>query len=586
MLFTQLTAFPDAVAGNIHRSSGRQLRPSRTTSRHFRIGCHSISEDLVSQFTPSVADNRSLPRIQGGSLDFAVALGAIIIFGAAIHTFQYQHAMGESDLYRVLVGILDGAETGKGIGSGLHYDSDFGFGYLAAVYAFTDPQILHDPDRLMALMNDIGFWSILPGLLCFWFAVRLVHGSLVATVALVVFAFSPMMLELATSGHQSMPMFAFLSAAAICMFLPVTGWQANIPALLASVLLLAGLLMRGEIFLAFPWLVLSRIDVRSLRHLILSGMIRSLPPLGALVMFYIIQQNTVHTAMGSTIGQYFFEFYTWSTVIPGFVYMAVGCGLATTAVGAVVALWIGWRALSGAGYHVDASVARLAGPAALVIIPLAFFVPNPMPTRHFMMTLAGTGILIGIAAASLPMVRRGIVYAAIVGLVAANQVLAEVARPVLLRQNEAYSPYIPVAAAYRTPTHANIGWVWQRHAALVERREQSQAFADRLVSGCNTNIILFSDEGELFFSRLYSGGAIVGAKRYSSGRLAGLIGKYNGKSVIVLSKMNAWPEDAVAAVLADPSLDGYKIAADPYSMSIYDKTPIPPSREVRLACAP
>ncbi len=535
----------------------------------------------MSHAMPITRENTPVVHARTVPLDIAVALGIILLFAAGVHVFRYQHAMGESDLYRVLVGILDGAETGRGLAGDLHYDNDFGFGYLAAIYAFADPAVLHDPDRVMKLMNTIGFWSILPSLVCFWFAVRLVHGPLTAMVALVVFAFSPMMLELATSGHPSMPMFGFLSAAAICMFWPATGWRAMLLGLLASVFLLGGLVTRGEIFLAFPWLVLSRIAVGSWRAFMLSGLLRSLPALAAMVVFYGLQQITVHTAMGGTIGHYFFEFYTWATVIPGFVYMAVGCGLATVVAGGLAVLWVGWHDLS----RPFSGIAAFLGPVALVLVPLAFFVPNPMPTRHFMLTLAGFGILIGMAAARLPKRGHGTVFAAMIALVAVNQALAEAVRPALLRQNEAHSPYIPVATDYRTATHANIGWAWQRHAALGERRQQSQAFADTLINSCDAHTILLSDEGELFFSRLYAGGASLHATHYRAGRLVGLKGTRNGKTFLVLSKMNAWPDDAVVTILADRSFDTYKLAADPYSMSTYDKTPIPAERAAHFNCA-
>jgi hypothetical protein len=124
-------------------------------------------------------------------VDFVLAVLFIVIYGFVIHAFQYRDALGESDLYRVLVGLMDGATSGQGLASDLHYDRDFGFGYLAAIYAFVDPTTLRDPDRLMALMNQVGFWSMLPTLLLFWCAVRLVHGATAALVALVVFAFGP-----------------------------------------------------------------------------------------------------------------------------------------------------------------------------------------------------------------------------------------------------------------------------------------------------------------------------------------------------------------------------------------------------------
>ncbi len=518
--------------------------------------------------------------------DIGLAALIILTFAMGIDFFRYQHALGEADLYRVMVGILDGAETGAGVNSPLHYDRAFGFGYLAAIYAFANPATLHDPDALMSLINEIGFWSILSGLPCFWLASRLLYGPRVAIAALLVFAFSPMMMELATSGHQSMPMFALLNAAAICLFVPVTGWRAVALWILAAVLLLAGMLTRGEIFLAFPWLVLSRIDTRSVRRFFLSGALRALPPMAALVAFYGLQQTLMGTSMGTTVGHYFSTFYTWSAVVPGFVYMAVGCGLLTTTAGILATIWIGRKAISDRHYATSGGLAGYLGPLALIIVPLLFFVPNPMPTRHFMLTLAGFSLLIGAWLASLPRIRLVAVAALGIALVGGDQVLAEATRPLLLRENDAHSPYLPVLTPYRTTTHANIGWEWQRHAALNERRQDEAAFGDRLLTSCSSHTLLLSDERQVFFARLYAAGQPVHARPFDFGPYFGVIGSVNGKTFIVLDKSPGWPDDALAAILADPSFDEYTIVEAPYSMSKYDKTPLPANRAARFGCRP
>ena len=62
------------------------------------------------------------------TVEFAVLF--IVIYGFVIHAFQYRGALGESDLYRVLVGLMDGASSGQGLASDLHYDRDFGFDYF------------------------------------------------------------------------------------------------------------------------------------------------------------------------------------------------------------------------------------------------------------------------------------------------------------------------------------------------------------------------------------------------------------------------------------------------------------------------
>ncbi|MDR3533056.1 MAG: hypothetical protein P4L90_21165 [Rhodopila sp.] len=548
------------------------------------------------------------------SFDFIFALVFILIFAIVIHAFQYHNALAESDLYRVLVGLMDGAVSGTGLASDLHYDRDFGFGYLAAFYALVDSDTLRDPDRLMDLMNQIGFWSMLPGLLFFWCAVRLVHGSLAATVALIVFALGPMIPELATSGHQTIPMFGFLCAGAALLLLPVTGWKAVLAAAGGGALLLIGMTIRGELFLALPWLVLARVDTRSMRRFVVSGFQRSIAPALALIAFIALQhhvESAVNATVTSTVSIYFRESYSWITIRPGLIYMIVGCGFATVAAAAVAFLYLGWTTLFTREAPINRRLAECLSPLALIVVPLLFFLPNPVPTRHFIMPLAGMSILIGIALARRPAVGRVTALCVAIGIGAANQVLAEVARLPLLRVNEAQSPYLPVPTEYPTATHANLGWEWRRHAALVERRARWQAFGEELLTSCDTHVIVLSDEVEQLFSRLYAGGTPVEARRLridvdtgavpinpalrqdahailvgeGATRLTGLIGVRRGKTFIMLEKSHLWPADAVAAIMANPAYAEYKLIADPYTLSKYDKTPIPADRAPRFGCS-
>src|ERR1700737_4003145 len=86
-----------------------------------------------------------------------------LIFIIYISMFQYHGVFGETDLYRVLIGVIDGAVTGTGYGSELHYGRDFSFGYFGALYEFIPNAILRDPDKLTTLINNTGYYSIIVG---------------------------------------------------------------------------------------------------------------------------------------------------------------------------------------------------------------------------------------------------------------------------------------------------------------------------------------------------------------------------------------------------------------------------------------
>ena len=237
--------------------------------------------------------------------DIIIAALLLLLFVIGVHAFQYRGVLGESDLYRVLDGMLDGAVTGLGLGSDLHYGRDFGFGYILALYALIPAEVLRDPDKLIPLINNLGLYSIILGLFFFWLSICLVHGSRAATVALALFAFSPMVLELATSGHQILIAFFFLSAAAACLFWPVAGWRAVSAAIVGTILLICGLCVRAEIFLALPYLVLTRLNFASWHIFLRSVTARALSPTAALIAYLALKHNIVSTPHGFDVAELF-----------------------------------------------------------------------------------------------------------------------------------------------------------------------------------------------------------------------------------------------------------------------------------------
>ena len=339
-----------------------------------------------------------LPPRQALPIDFISALIFLLLFAIGVYAFQYRDALAESDGYRVLVGLLDGEVSGTGIASELHYDNTFGFGYLAAFYAFADPATLRDPDKLMNLINKVGFYAMLIGLLCFWCAVTIIHGARAGTVALVVFGLGPMILELGTSGHPVIPMFALLCAGATLLFLPASGWRAALTAFGGGLFLLAGMMTRIEIIFAFPWLVLARADTGSLRNFIISCIVRSIAPIAAIIAFLVLQHQLVPEQMGSVLGEYFGKWLSLSHIGVGLLCMALGCGIATAVAAALAMLWLTWLARPNGDGRGPAGLAQILGPASLVLLSLSFYlIVNDAQARHFILPYAGLSIFLAIA---------------------------------------------------------------------------------------------------------------------------------------------------------------------------------------------
>jgi hypothetical protein len=132
-----------------------------------------------------------------------------------------------------------------------------------------------------------------------------------------------------------------------------------------------------------------------------------------------------------------------------------------------------------------------------------------------------------------------------------------------------------------------------------------------LFTSCDTHVIVLSDAVEQLFSRLYAGGTPVKANRVridvetgsiplnpalrqdvgmvlvgkGASRLTGMMAVTRGKTFIMLEKSHLWPADAVATILADRTYDHYKLISDPYTLSKFDKTPIPADRAPLFGCS-
>ena len=298
--------------------------------------------------------------------------------------------------------------------------------------------------------------------------------------------------------------------------------------------------------------------------------------------------------MTPSVWHYFQQFYAWSNIVPALAYAALAFGLATTiaAVLAVVTL-AQWAFVHSARRTFREVAGELLAPVALIVTPMLFFLPNPLPPRHFLLTLAGAGILVGWVADRI--VREGgsiwlrarlkqFALVTVALLVVANQVLAEAVRPTLLRINDAHSPYVPLAEDYRTMTHANVGYSWQRHAALDRRRRARDAFVTGLVNSCDDDIVIISDEPPQILTRLFAGGTAVSLQPLPVMPVGGTDAVFGGRHFVVLEETYLWPDDPVRFALSEQSFAGMKIVLDPTLTSVHSKMQIPADRAVRPNC--
>jgi hypothetical protein len=222
---------------------------------------------------------------ENSPIDFLYAGLFFAAFITYITAFQYHGVFAETDLYRELIGVIDGAVTARVLVPNSSTGETLASDIFVRFMNFVPNAILLDPEKVTKLINDVGYYSIIIGSFFFWLSVLLAYGSRAALAALALYAFSPLLLEMGTSGHQMLAALAFLWAAAACLFWPLSGWRAFVAATAATVLLICGLTMRAEIVLAFPFLALARVNLSSFRAFVRPAAINAVSPAVASIVF-------------------------------------------------------------------------------------------------------------------------------------------------------------------------------------------------------------------------------------------------------------------------------------------------------------
>jgi hypothetical protein len=521
-------------------------------------------------------------------IDIFIAALAMAMYVLWIYQFRYQGLLGEDDLYRVLVGLLDGARYGTHLASESHYGKAFSFGYIAALYRFADPHTLVDPQRLIALINEIGFWAAAAGCVCFWLLAWLLYGLRSATVAIILFALSPMMLELGTSGHPILPAFAFFAAGSLCLLIPVRGVRAIPLAFLGSLLLLAALVTRAEVILAFPFVVLARADFRSFPHFLKCAVKRAIAPVLAAAAFFLLKHAWVDSTPG-TVGavEYVAQANRLYRIPIGVYVFTLSCGMAATAVGAIagVAMVRAIRAANSGSQQRAALCRAAAGPLLLILPALVFWISNARPGRHFILCLGGVAILAGWLLQRRFAARPLLVYALAIGIVAGNQAMGALTGPLILKYAPSKLVVLP-GNIHHLPRGVPAGSSWSYHRAFEAEQLRTTAFAKRVQNACDEKTLVLSLDATQVFSDLYVASNPWIAREQHLGRFPFMTAHIGGRTVLVLSENEGWPRDAAGDALADPDFRDYKLVRDPNNISIYDHAVIPPNRSAHLDCAP
>ena len=517
-----------------------------------------------------------------------IVLVGLFVFGA----FQYRGELGEPDLYIVLNGLLNGHETGLGLADPLQYGRAFSYGYIEFIQVVAGFLNLESHDAMIALINDIGLVSAIVGLVLMWFCFRIVYGPVIGIVAIIIIGLSPMFIDLSTSGHQLLLGFALFAAGSLLLLIETSGWLKAVAFTAATVILFAGLTIRADIIFGFPWLVLAQKEPQTipLSTYLRTAAWRTLVCFIAWALFFWLRSVLVTNPSGdegglANLGVFFRTYYSLSKIGPGFVYLVLGCGIATVLVAGIFAL-VEFKTLVSSRFASSTLRERLVflAPLGLILPGLLFWLANPAPSRHFFFFLTGVSICIGLTAISTLKLTKVVAIGLAFATVAANQVMAELARPYVVRVLN--SPLTNLPDTTRTLTLVPLGFFWKHHAILQSRRSAFTKVGEKIQTTCDPFLIVLTEEPHHLVSTLFTDRLKPTHLIFTHvGPYSGYSTEFGGRHLVYLTKSDHWPEDAVRYLLSDDTLSNYKIYVDPYGVTAFDRTPVPASREAKFGCS-
>jgi len=487
--------------------------------------------------------------------------------------FRYDRTVSEPDLVHMMAGLVYANEVGAY--DPVMYGVKFSFGYYKTLEWLAPSGWLASADLTARLMNLFGLASgLLLAFLCTGY-MRAVFGTTVAIGSSVLFLLSPVMLPLAFAGHP-------LTAATACLF--AAGWlmaeheTAVLRAkwfawALSCGLVLLGLSLRAEILFAFPFVMLAR--ARGFAAPRDWGSVygpRAIVLIVALAGFLVLQGNYVSQSGGASqsVVSFVRAFISPARIAPGAVIVTLAVGLMTAAVTGLAATRLSWH------------VARFWYAGILALPSLAFWLANPQPARHFFFPVLGFSLITALWLEA-RWRSSGRVVAVSVLIVAANQVLAEVTRPLIV---DHYAWSYPALTDRRATQRAPIGFF-----PLDQRANQAEADVHRheamlLARQAPQTLLVLTD-----FPHYMIGNLVAADKqlRWTAAMWHGtLVNELRSptRTIVIVEKYHVWPHDIVPEVLAESRWRAWPIYVQPSTVSRYDTTPIPDERRYRLRDAP
>ena len=499
-----------------------------------------------------------------------VALYALVVF-----PFVFQDVVGEPDLERMALALVYGASSGLHAAAGYHYNYLVSFGYYQGLYHLLPQAVLVSSPALIAAINYVGFGSAVLAVAMLGLYLARLFGAVPALITCILFAFSPVYLDLGTSGHPQLPGFALLLTGGWLLTF-VNDPQLRAPsrfalAVAAFTAFLVAMTVRADVALAFPFVTLMG-PPESQRQWMRASAIRLLIMGSACILWLaVVSSGGDHTSAGGQgfVASFFEQFYKLRTVPRGLVVFVLCMGVASLA---SLLVLLASRATR------DLSRLEVWAIGLLALPTLLFWLPNPTPGRHMLLAYVAAALLCALLLSRRVRAPRAIALAAL--LVIGNQVIAEVAHDPLVRH---YNWTYPLMTARRATDSLPLGAFPLDHEAKQEAfaplREEGRAFA----RACSGRVLVIAEEPYLMMMSLIERDPSVRLRTLTVG--ANRVYRASGARCTAdfVEKQAPQHRDPLQELLGSPQYIGWSVYFQEARRNEYDRTPVPAGRRFSLA---
>jgi hypothetical protein len=519
----------------------------------------------------TVIDRRfALPRLSPGGWLLAVP---VALYALLVLPFVFHDVVGEPDLERTAMAVLYGAASGLHESAGYHYGLEVSFGYYAALYHFLPRSVLLDSSTLIDCINFIGYACAVLSVGILTLYLSRLFGVLTALVTCVLFAFSPVFLDLGTSGHPQVPGLALtLLGAWLLTFATdsrLAGARRVAAGLSALVAMILALTMRGDCVLAFPFITLaaSERELESRSMWLRAAGLRLAVLVPSFAVFLILQSYAFSAGAEGKAGwiaTFFATFYKTDTIPRGLFVVVLCTGVATVLVFACLAVTRVARRLP---------LVNVVAILALALPSLAFWLPNSTPGRHLILVTLALALATALILTRLMRPGWSILAAAL--LVISNQAIAEMSHNMLQRH---YPWTYPSLTARRATQSVPLGLFPFDHDAKQETfmilRNEGRSFA----RSCSGRILAFAEEPHYMMLSLVELDHSMRFQTVEEGDTRVIQARGTRCSVDFVEKAAAWHRDTLREFLEAGYDAQWPIYFQESRRNPSDRTPVPRKR--------